>query len=74
MVLKVLVKKHAVERYYYLSQVPECSFTNFMDINRFCICTGCKLQAEVRGVKTLLTDTLSGHHTRVFVFFLHGSY
>jgi len=55
-------------------KLPECSLTNLMDINRFCICTGCKLQAEVRGVSTLLTDTLSLPHTRVSVFLLHGSY
>lgn len=43
-------------------KLPEGSLTNLMDVNRFCICTGCKLQEEVRGVRTILTASLSAYH------------
>lgn len=55
-------------------KVPECSLTNLMDINRFCICAACRLQVEVRGVKAPLTEMLPVYHTRVLVFLLHRSY
>lgn len=40
-------------------KVPEHSHINLVDINRLCICTGCKMQPEVGGVRAHLTDTWS---------------
>lgn len=40
-------------------KVPEHSHINLVDINRLCICTGCKMQSEVGGARARLTDTWS---------------
>lgn len=62
-------------------KVPEHSHINLVDINRLCICTGCKMQPEVGGVRALLTDTWSALEHFYFcstgltedsVFFFYG--
>lgn len=52
-------------------KVSEHSRINLVDIKRLCICTGCKMQAELGGVRALLTDVVN---TGVLVFLLQRCY